>query len=258
MTEVVKTIKRKPFLLILSLLIVAGIVLFIGFTRLLPADEIALAAMESTDMVQVSDQPMMLVLVPRVESLTRGFVFYPGARVDPQAYVPILKPLADAGVLVVIPKMPLGFAVLAIDRAAEIQAVYPQILCWAIGGHSLGGSMAAEYVAKFPEEMQGIVFVASYPAKNTSLASLPIRGLVINGSLDGLVAAEDIAAVETNFPQETEFVVLEGANHAQFGHYGPQAGDNPADMSAEEQQANSTQMMLDFFSKLRMVCGLTE
>jgi hypothetical protein len=258
MTEVVKKIKRKPFLLILGLLILAGILSFIGYTRLLPADDIALAAMESTDQVQVSDQPMMLVLVPRVDALNRGFVFYPGARVDPQAYVPMLKPLAEAGILVVIPKMPLGFAVLGIDRAAEIQAVYPQILCWAIGGHSLGGSMAAEYVAKFPEEMQGIVFVASYPARNTSLASLPIRGLVISGSLDGLVAAEDVASVETNFPQESEFVLLEGANHAQFGHYGPQSGDNLAEMSAEEQRAKSTQAMLDFFSNLRMDCGLTE
>lgn len=258
MTEVVKTKKNKLLLLVLGLLLVTGIVSFVGYTRLLPADEIALAAMQSTDQVQVSDQPMILALVPRVDALTCGFVFYPGARVDPQAYVPLLKPLAEAGILVVIPKMPLGFAVLGIDRAAEIQAVYPQIKCWAIGGHSLGGSMAAEYVAKFPKEMQGIVFLASYPAKNTSLASLPIRGLVLRGSMDGLVAAEDIAAVQKNFPQNTEFVVLEGGNHAQFGHYGPQTGDHPAVMSAEEQQAKSIHAMLDFFSELKKDCGLIE
>jgi len=251
--------KRHPLIwigLLCVVLVMIGFVL--SFIWMLPPDEIALSAFSSTEQVQISDQPTLIVLTPRVEALTGGFIFYPGARVDPRAYLPLLKPLAEAGFLVVIPKMPLGFAVLDINRAAEIQGAYPQISCWAIGGHSLGGSMAAEYTVKFPEKMQGIVFVASYPATQTSLASLPILGLVITGSLDGLVAAEDIAAVKENFPQETEFVMLDGANHAQFGHYGTQSGDNPASLSAADQQVKTTQAMLNFFSELRMDCGLIE
>ena len=48
----------------------------------------------------------------------------------------------------------------------------------------------------------------------------------------------------------TENVVeIEGGNHAQFGNYGPQKGDLPATISAEEQQAQAVDAITDFIAQ---------
>ena len=48
----------------------------------------------------------------------------------------------------------------------------------------------------------------------------------------------------------TENVVeIEGGNHAQFGNYGPQKGDLPATISAEEQQARTVAAIEEFLEE---------
>jgi hypothetical protein len=255
MTMKEKKSGQKRFFWVAGLVILFVLVGVIkGLSGTLPANAAAVAASVSDDQVEVSLQPTILALVPKRVPLQCGMIFYPGARVSVQAYVPLLKPLAEAGILVVIPKMPLGFAVLDINRAADIETAYPQVTCWVIGGHSLGGSMAAEFAADYADQLDGIVFVASYPAKNTSLHELALQGLVIRGTLDGLVTQEDIDAVAGNFPLETRFLNLEGGNHAQFGDYGVQRGDGQATIAPMAQQLAASQAMLEFFALLDRNC----
>ena len=251
-----KNVKKNSSFFLMAIIVILAVftAVVLAFGRMLPADEVAQAAAISDTLVEVSDQPTIIAMVPKETALTRGMIFYPGARVDPAAYVPLLKPLAEEGILVVIPKMPLGFAVLDINKAAEIQSAYPQVTCWVIGGHSLGGSMAAEYVANHPQSIYGIVFIASYPAKNTSLRDDDLKGLSINGSLDGLATQEKINAVKNNFPQDSTFIVLDGANHAQFGDYGAQVGDNEATMSQAAQQEATSRAILEFINGLNGTC----
>jgi hypothetical protein len=45
-------------------------------------------------------------------------------------------------------------------------------------------------------------------------------------------------------------VPIKGGNHAQFGWYGAQEGDNPATISREEQQAQILTATLALLSKL--------
>ena len=42
---------------------------------------------------------------------------------------------------------------------------------------------------------------------------------------------------------------IEGGNHAQFGNYGPQKGDQPATISAEEQQAQTVAAIEEFLGE---------
>jgi hypothetical protein len=243
--------KRFLILIVLSVVVVAGIKLFMPEQ----ADETALAAMKTDALVEVSDQPSLIALVPKDIHLQRGLIFYQGAKVPPEAYVPLLKPLAEQGILIVIPKMPLNFAIFGIDRAAEIQNAYPQITCWTIAGHSLGGSMAAEYARENSYRLNGIIFLGSYPAKNTSLMGMDMKGLVIRGSNDGLATAEDIKKVLQNYPSDTIFIEIEGGNHAQFGNYGLQSGDDQATIDWETQQADTDEAILDFIFTLGGTCA---
>jgi pimeloyl-ACP methyl ester carboxylesterase len=116
-------------------------------------------------------------------------------------------------------------------------AAYPEIDDWAVGGHSLGGAMAARFAYQNPAAVQGLVLWAAYPASTDDLSSQDVRVTSIYGTRDGLATGDKIAASRPLLPPDTTWVAIEGGNHAQFGWYGPQSGDNPATISREDQQA---------------------
>ena len=196
------------------------------------------AALQSVESAEVLDlgSGKSFVFMPKSEKPKTGLIFYPGGRVDYRAYSPMAEELAKAGYLVIIPRMPFNLAVFGYDRAADIIPEYPTITNWVIGGHSLGGSMAAHYLIANQNFINGLVLVASYPAQSDNLTDY--SGLVtsISGSLDGLAKPADIQASKKLLPPTTKFVEIAGGNHAQFGWYGPQAGDNPTTISRDEQQ----------------------
>ena len=198
----------------------------------------ALVALESDDLVTVETEPW-LIFTPTERVPTTGFIFYPGGKVDYHSYAPQARAIAEEGYLVVIPEMPLNLAVFGANAAEGIVAAYPDIEQWTIGGHSLGGSMAAKYAYDNPGSMAGLVFWASYPADNNDLSSTNISVSSIYGSLDGVALPEQVLAAEPLLPANTTWVEIIGGNHAQFGWYGDQAGDNPATISREEQQAQT-------------------
>lgn len=183
-----------------------------------------------------------------------GFIIYPGGLVDPMAYAPIARAIAAEGYFVVLDSAPLNLAVIDPDAAADIIAAYPDIQAWAVGGHSLGGAMAADFTFKNPDASDGLALWAAYPAENADLSDRDDLEVVsIYGTNDGLATLEDIEASKSRLPADTVFVAIEGGNHTQFGSYGTglQNGDNPADISAEEQQAqivDATVAMLERIS----------
>ncbi len=178
-----------------------------------------------------------------------GFVFYPGGLVDPAAYAPLMQRLADGGVLAVIVPMPLDLAVFDIDAADDVFAAYPQVGTWVIGGHSLGGAMAAEFASNSPEAIDGIAFLASYPAESTDLSALALEVTSIYGTADG-VAGDVFEDSLLRLPDDASLIVLDGGNHAQFGNYGPQEGDGTATIGRDEQQRRTAESILELVERL--------
>ena len=180
-----------------------------------------------------------------------GFVFYPGGLVDPAAYAPLMRRLADGGVLAVLVPMPLDLAVFGIGRAAAVIGEFPQVGSWVIGGHSLGGAMAAEFVKGSPTAVDGIALLASYPAESTDLSALPIGAGSTYGTENGVTPPEGCEASLARLPPGPALIVIEGGNHAQFGHDGPQAGDGVATIDREEQQRQTAEAVLAFVGASR-------
>ena len=127
-------------------------------------------------------------------------------------------------------------AIFAPSRADEVIAAHPEIKHWAIAGHSLGGSMAAQYAHADPNKIDGLILWASFPAKKDDLSATPIVTSVLYGSDDGLAQPSQVLASKPYLPATTQWIEIKGGNHAQFGWYGEQAGDNAATISHEEQQ----------------------
>jgi poly(3-hydroxybutyrate) depolymerase len=173
-----------------------------------------------------------------------GVIFYPGGLVDPEAYAPWLRSVADHGVLAVLIPMPLDLAVFGIDRAAAVPAAFPAIRRWAIAGHSLGGAMAASYARRHPERLTALALLASFPPASTDLSDSGLATLSIVGDRNGGSPLDTFRASLERLPTATEFVIIPGGNHAQFGHYGPQAGDGEATIDRLDQQAITTAALI--------------
>ena len=243
---------RRRNKIVISIL-VAVIVVLAGFvvwaeTPLGPMPE-AFIALQSDSTVTVSTGNW-LIFEPAASNITKGFIIYPGGRVNYRSYAPIARAIAAEGYLIIIAKMPLNLAVFGINIANEIINFYPQISSWAIGGHSLGGTMAAQFAYENPNKIKGLVLWSAYPAPGTDLSKHNLLVTTIHGTNDGLVSSAQIEDSLKFLPPTTARVEILGGNHAQFGWYGDQPGDNIATITRELQQSQIVNATVQLLRKL--------
>ncbi len=199
----------------------------------------------SDDAVVVTTEPR-LTFAPADRPASVGMVFYTAARVNPEAYAPLARQIAEGGVLVVVVKHPFNFAFLGVSEAGDVLLEYPEITNWVMAGHSLGGAMAAEF-AERNQRVSGLVLLAAYPGDSSNLAFRNLRSLVVYGSEDGLATPEEVEEkASALLSPNTELELIDGANHAQFGSYGRQAGDGVAAITGQEQQDQTAAAILKF------------
>jgi hypothetical protein len=181
--------------------------------------------------------PPDTTIVPgTVYGVKTGLIVYPGARVDPRSYAPVARALADRGFLVVVVPMGLNLAVLSPDRARDVMRAYPGITSWAVGGHSLGGAMAARFADANKGGVGGLVLWAAYPPEGSRLAETTLPCASVFGTADKLATPAEIDDAKRLLPRGAAMTPIEGGNHSQFGSYGAQPGDGKAVISAEEQR----------------------
>lgn len=242
--------KKLIVLALLSLLsIILMATLFWLSTGYTPKDD-AKAALISTESVNVENAEY-ISFIPKENSNT-GIIFYPGGRVFPEAYSPLLKSIAEDGTSAFIVKMPFNLAVLNIFGADSVIAKHSNIENWILMGHSLGGSMVVNYFnqSKNPT-IKGIILLASYPANSDNISESGISVLSIRGENDLLLNSDLFESTKLLLPVDTKFVSIEGGNHAQFGDYGLQDGDGLATISAAEQREITLENIILFLNEIK-------
>lgn len=238
--------KAKKILLSLIILISACFAaLYIYSSDYYRADETAHTATESTAKISVEITDNMAIFRP--EKAEAGFIFYPGGKVEYTAYAPLMHKLAENNIACIITKMPFNLAVLDTDAADKACERIADIGSWYIGGHSLGGSMAAAFLDKTDIDFDGLVLLASY--STADLTDNDIEVLSLYGSNDGVLNTESYAENFSNLPENTTELVIDGGNHAQFGSYGKQDGDGDAEITAEEQLEFTADAIISFIKK---------
>jgi hypothetical protein len=226
-------------ILVLLFLASAGFVVWASFP-LGPSPEAQQVLKGGDPAVKIEQISGWTVFRPVEKEPQTGLIFYPGGRVDYRSYSPELDQIAAQGNLVVLVPMPLSMAAFSPDEAAKVIPAFPQIQHWAIGGHSLGGAMAARYAYLHPDQIEGLVLWASYPAGDNSLASSTVKVVSIYGINDHVASQAKRDAYKNLLPADTRWVAIEGGNHAQFGSYGLQPGDGTATIPPQEQWAQVT------------------
>ncbi len=231
--------KRKHSLLkiilaiVLVITAVAGVSFGIYVSDYYHADETALSLLENPGDVSIlQDDPGNYTVLPQKAGDT-GIIFYPGGKVDERAYLPLLKKYAENGITCILVKMPFHLAVFNMNGADGIQKQYPRITKWYLAGHSLGGAMAAAYIARHVSEYQGLILLGAYSTKDLSDTDLTV--VWIDGDQDGVINQKQVLKNQDHYPENTYVFMIAGGNHAQFGSYGVQKGDGQASISAKEQ-----------------------
>lgn len=175
-----------------------------------------------------------------------ALIFYPGAKVEYTAYLPLLSKLAEQGVDSFLIKMPCNLAFLGKNRAGDIMESY-DYSGWYLSGHSLGGAMAAAYAADHQDELSGLVLLAAYPTKTLKAEAFSVLSLY--GSEDSVLSMEKVEQGRKYMPSEYMEICIDGGNHAQFGNYGAQKGDKEAAISQEEQQSRTVEAICKMIEK---------
>lgn len=240
---------KRVLLVLLIVLIVAAVGFTVwAYTPLGPMPE-ALVAMQSGNGVDVQTSPW-LTFTPTGQQPATGMIIYPGGRVDYRSYAPTARALAEQGYLAVIVPMPFNLAVFGSGKANDVISAHPEVTKWAIGGHSLGGAMSAKYVYDNPNAVEGLGLWAAYPATNNSLADRDIKVASISASNDGLATPAKIDASRPYLPASTQWLQIQGGNHAGFGYYGPQPGDGQATITRDDQQAQTVAATVQMLKEL--------
>ena len=231
-----KKLKISILVIVLAFIIVAGVYVHTNYQP----TETALAYLNGTRDVNVTNVTTGLFLDGPGNDT--ALIFYPGAKVEYTAYLPMFTQIASEGVDCYLVKMPINFAFLGIDSADSIinESNYAHyFMC----GHSLGGVMAGEYV-NHSSKVDGLILICSYLEKPVNVPVLSIYGsddTVMN--MDNYNKSKSM--IVNNF---TEFIVA-GGNHAHWGNYGEQSEDSPSHISAEDQQKQGVDEIIRFIKQ---------
>lgn len=141
-------------------------------------------------------------------------------------------------------KMPCNIALFDSDAASKIIEKY-EYENWYLSGHSMGGAVATMYIEKNPENIKGAILLAAYPTNN-----MPdhIKLLSIYGSEDGVLNMQKYNESKSYWSENSKELVIVGGNHAQFGNYGKQNKDKEASISAENQQKQTIDSIIEFIN----------
>lgn len=198
------------------------------------AEDVAFEVLAQNDGIVTQDN--LTILSPSYQSDT-AIIFYPGAKVEAEAYLPLLDQIRQIGITCILVDMPFHMAIFDSDAAEDVMTQFPEIEHWYLAGHSMGGAMASKFAAEHPDEVDGLILMGAYiygdyPDEDT---------LTIYGSLN--------QSVEDHIDYTENIVEIEGGNHAQFGIYGLQKGDPLAEISAEEQQKQTVEAIEAFLAE---------
>lgn len=203
--------------------------------------------LKSDNIVAVTEEKDFISFTNKIKTSENAFIFYQGAKVESTAYAPLLYQLAENGIDCFLVKMPFHLAVLSPNKANTVLKDYEdQYTNWYIGGHSLGGAIAASYASKNVSRLKGLILLGAYSTNDLSDTDLFV--LSIYGSNDHVLNHEKYENYKKNLPTSFSELVLEGGNHAYYGNYGEQKGDGKADLTRQEQQEKTCDAIIKWIA----------
>lgn len=173
-------------------------------------------------------------------------VFLPGAKVQAEAYAPLMHELAAGGVDCLLVDPPFNIAFLSASSLEDMIARHP---CehLILSGHSMGGVVAASYAVEHPRATDALALLAAYP---TGKVPEGIAFLSVYGTQDMVLSPDAYDAARELWPSDARELVIAGGNHAGFGCYGAQARDGKALISQSEQREQTVAAIIELVQRI--------
>ena len=241
-------ITKKRIITFLTVFIIFVIGFFIWLSNGYSLEENDMKYLQSNSKVEVTFDGNYTYFTPKNVNALKGFIFYPGERVDSSSYAKLCNNIASYGYKVIAVDMPFNYANFGKNKATKVIEDNPQITKWVIGGDSIGGTVACEYAAN-NKNIDGIVLISSYPRENIS--ELGFKVLSIWGSKDNVVDYKMLINSKEQLPKDTKYIEIEGANHSQFANYGKHIGDEEALISSNQQMDITVRNIVNFLYNIK-------
>ncbi|KAL3924747.1 MAG: hypothetical protein SGILL_000857 [Bacillariaceae sp.] len=199
------------------------------------------------------------------DSVENALVFYPGMLIDHLAYSTVLGNLSDQGILVLLVNAGpsrMCNEVASVEHLKRLQHEISTLMGitvkeWTIGGHSLGGMVAANLTQQrgFPSDITQLVqwAIPGEPCNLFKSKHVLKSVLRISASKDEIVKPFQLGDthIRDKFPPncDVQLEMIVGGNHAGFGHYGPQifpGKDGERGIVLEQQQVKVVQWTSQF------------
>ncbi|MBR0472333.1 MAG: hypothetical protein IJI98_06495 [Methanosphaera sp.] len=234
-------INKKKITIIILIIIISMTLIGVYYLNQYYPTEIDIAKYNNTDVQLVKTSNGLLLDGPGNSNV---LIFYPGAKIEYTAYVPLLYKLSEEGIDCMLIQMPYNLALLDKDAADIIlkNNTY-DYKNWYLAGHSLGGSMAAEYTKGHETNITGLILLASYSTSKISTPSLSIYG-----SEDKVLNMDNYQKNKKNLEKINEYQIR-GGNHAQYAYYGKQEKDGEASITTEEQIGITSKEIIKFVNE---------
>ena len=192
-----------PLMLIaLSLLTIVG-------CRFIKNTESNESYLTSTETITVSTNDYYYVFKPN--KYTTGIVFYPKKGIDIISYAPLLHTLANEGYITFLAK---DYVINNKDTANVAYNSYDNVTDWYIGGHSSGGTAAADYLKDNHLKFSGLFLLSSY--SNVDLSTTKLKFLSVYGNQDKLLDMSTYNKNLSNIGNNVIEHIIEGGNHSFF------------------------------------------
>ncbi|WP_042221990.1 alpha/beta fold hydrolase [Oceanobacillus manasiensis] len=240
-----KKIWKNSLLVLLAILLIGAGGFYYWAQQTYDASDTLYELVNKEDILSEED---WLLFEPEEEADT-GIVLYPGAKVEPEAYSYYGKQLAEQGYLVAIPNLRLNLAILDLNKAEQIMEEHPKLEHWYLAGHSLGGIGATSFAMDNQDVVKAVILLGSYPSDNTDFSDVAMPMLSIYAEHDGLSTPDKINDTKHLLSEQAVMHEIKGGNHAQFGVYGPQKGDEKALISVDEQQDEIMQVITEWLAQ---------
>ena len=232
--------------------ITAGILFILLMANSFRAHGVDGTILGSDQIVTVAETTQFIHFQPNSDQQPTGFIFFPGGMVAPEAYAPMTRAISEQGYNVFILKLPFGSAAFAsqetdvMEQALEIMDANESIQYWVVGGHSRGAAIASRFAFRYGEYFDGLILIGTSHPKEAAfdLSTTNLSVTKIYATNDGLASPEEVEETAQYLPDDAMLVRIEGGNHAQFGYYGAQLGDNAASISLAQQQELTVEAIL--------------
>jgi predicted esterase len=208
--------------------------------------------LESDSKITIAETDQFIAFRPNVSSQPVGLIFFPGGMVQPEAYAPLLRTIAEQGYNVFIVKLPFGSAPLksqethVMEQTLEIMEANQSVQHWVVGGHSRGAAIASRFAVLHSNAFDGLILIGTSHPKEAAfnLSNSTLAVTKVYAANDGLASPSEVEANAVYLPETTHWVFIDGGNHSQFGYFGTLLGDNAATISRAQQQELTVEAIL--------------